>query len=186
MAILSYSMICSLDGYINDVDGNFEWAEPSAEVFAFVNDREREVGTNLYGRRLYEMMAVWETDPSLADHGPEMADFAQMWQRVDKIVYSTTLDDIWTSRTRLANTFDPDEVRDLKATADAEISIGGATLAAAALRAGLVDEIGLYVVPVVVGAGTPVFPTDLRLDLELLDERRFDNGTLFLRYRPRP
>ncbi|MFP4513243.1 MAG: dihydrofolate reductase family protein [Acidimicrobiales bacterium] len=186
MAILSYSMICSLDGYINDTDGNFEWAEPSAEVHAFINDREREVGTNLYGRHLYETMAVWETDPSLADQSPEMADYAQMWKRCEKIVYSTTLDGTWTSRTRLAKTFDPDEIRDLKATADAEIAIGGATLAASALRAGLVDEIRLYVVPVVIGSGTPVFPTDLRLDLELLDERRFDNGTLYLSYRPRP
>jgi dihydrofolate reductase len=186
MAILSYSMICSLDGYICDTDGNFEWAEPDAEVHAFVNDREREIGTYLYGRRLYETMAVWELEPALAEHSPEMADYADLWKRADKIVYSTTLDDAPTTRTRLARSFDPDEVRTLKADAESEITIGGAALAATALRAGLVDVVGLYVVPVVVGSGTPVFPTDLRLDLELLDQRRFTNGTLYVTYRPRP
>lgn len=184
MAILSYSMICSLDGFISDLGGNFEWAEPDAEVHAYVNDREREIGTYLYGRNLYETMAVWETDPSLADHSPEMADYADLWKRADKIVYSTTLEAVTTTRTRLANRFDPDEVRTLKAEADRELTIGGASLAGAALRAGLVDEVQLYVVPIVIGSGVPVFPTDLRLDLELVDQRRFTGGTLHLAYRP--
>jgi dihydrofolate reductase len=176
--MLVYSAICSLDGFINDADGRFDWAAPSPEVHAFVNDEERPIGTYLYGRGMYETMRVWET---LEDAAPEMQDYAQIWRAADKVVYSRTLPELTTPRTRLERTFDADAVRALKETS--EISVGGAGVAAEALRAGLVDELRLLLNPVVVGRGTAVLPDDLRIPLELLDERRFSNGVVYLRYR---
>jgi dihydrofolate reductase len=181
-AKLIYSTIASLDGYVADADGNFEWAAPDEEVHAFVNDLEREVGTYLYGRRMYETMAVWETMDAQPDLSPIAADFAQVWRAAEKIVYSTTLAEASSERTRIERTFDPEAVRRLKATAERDITIGGSGLAAAAIAAGLVDEMQLLVVPAVVGAGTRSLPDGVRLDLDLREERRFDNGTVFLRY----
>ncbi|MGH3141372.1 MAG: dihydrofolate reductase family protein [Gaiellales bacterium] len=181
MAILSYSAIASLDGYVADASGNFDWAAPDEEVHAFVNDLERPVGTYLYGRRMYETMAVWDT-MALADEPDVMRDFAELWRAADKVVYSTTLADVSTDRTRLERVFDADAVREMKAGAARDIGVGGAGLAAAALRAGVVDELHLLITPVVVGGGTRSLPEDLRLELDLLDERRFGNGTIYLRY----
>jgi dihydrofolate reductase len=184
MATLTYSAITSLDGYVEDAEGRFDWAEPDAEVHAFVNELERPVGTYLYGRRMYETMAYWESPPNLADQPPHVRDFAEIWQAADKIVFSRTLEALSSDRTRIERTFDHDAVRRLKATADRGISVGGAELAAQAIVAGLVDEFQLFLVPVVVGDGKRVLP-DARARLELLDERRFDNGTVYLRYRAR-
>jgi len=183
MAKLVYSAIASLDGYIEDEDGGFDWAEPDAEVHAFVNDLERPAGTYLYGRRLYETMAGWETDPSFAEHSPVTRDFAAIWQAADKIVYSRTLETVSTTRTRIEREFDPDTVLRLKETADSELIVGGAGLAAEAFRAGVVDELHLFLVPVLVGGGKRALPDGVNLKLELLDERRFGSGTVFLRYR---
>lgn len=184
MAKLIYSAIASLDGYIEDADGSFDWAAPDAEVHAFANDLERPIGTHLYGRRMYETMVYWET---AATSGPVddaiHNDFAAIWQAADKVVYSTTLTAPASARTRIEHIFDPDALRQLKETAERDISIGGAALAAEALRAGLVDELQLLLVPVIVGAGKPALPDGLRLELELLDERRFANGTVYLQYR---
>jgi dihydrofolate reductase len=182
VALLLYSTLMSLDGYVEDSTGDFGWAAPSDEVHAFVNDRLRDVGTHLYGRRLYETMAVWETDPALV-HGSAVArDFAAVWQAADKVVYSTTLRDVATRRTRIERTFAADDVRALKAAADRDLLVGGAELAGQAFRQGLVDEVHLYVTPVAVGGGKPALPADVRLDLSLLDERRFSGGTVYLRY----
>jgi dihydrofolate reductase len=183
VARLIYSLIASLDGYIEDAHGRFDWAAPSAEAHAFVNELERPVGTYLYGRRMYETMAVWETDPSLAKHSPEMREFAAVWKAADKIVYSSTLRDVVTSRTVLERRFDPDSVRQLKASSYADMAVAGAGLAAHAFRAGLVDECHLFLAPTLVGGGKPGFPDDVRLDLELIDQRRFADGMAFLRYR---
>ena len=182
MAKLIYSAIASLDGYVADEDGNFDWAAPDEEVHAFVNDLERPVGTYLYGRRMYETMAVWET-MDLADEPDVMRDFAELWRAADKVVYSTTLADVSTDRTRLERVFDADAVREMKAGAARDIGVGGPGLAAAALRAGVVDELRLLITPVVVGGGTRSLPEDLRLELELLDELRFRSGVVYLRYR---
>ena len=181
MATLSYTAITSLDGYINDETGNFEWAAPDEEEHAFANDLERSVGTHLYGRRLYEVMSYWEDPP--ADSAPVELDYAVVWQEADKVVYSTTLETVTTTRTRLEGTFDPAAVRDMKAAAVRELSIGGASLAAHAFAAGLVDEIHLLVHPVMVGGGTRALPDDVRVDLELVDQRRFGSGVVYLRYR---
>ena len=183
MASLIYSAIASLDGYIEDVDGNFDWAMPDEEVHAFINDLDRPLGTNLYGRRMYETMAGWETDPTLAEQSPLMRDFAQLWQAADKIVYSRTLDAVPTARTRIERDFDPDAVRKMKASAGQDMIVGGANLAAQAFGAGLVDECHLFVAPVVVGGGKRALPANVRVMLELLDERRFGNGMVYLRYR---
>ena len=183
MAGLIYSAIASLDGYIEDVDGNFDWAMPDEEVHAFINDLDRPLGTNLYGRRMYETMAGWETDPTLAEQSPLMRDFAQLWQAADKIVYSRTLDAVPTARTRIERDFDPDAVRKMKASAGQDMIVGGANLAAQAFGAGLVDECHLFVAPVVVGGGKRALPANVRVMLELLDERRFGNGMVYLRYR---
>lgn len=183
MVKLSYSAITSLDGYIEDASGAFDWAEPDDEVHRFVNDLERPVGTYLYGRRMYETMMGWETDPSVADQSAASADFAQIWQAADKIVYSETLETASTARTRIERVFDPDDVRRLKTTAEHDLSIGGPGVAGHAFQAGLVDECHLLVVPVIVGGGKPCYPARVRLDLELLDERRFGNGVVYLRYR---
>lgn len=183
MAELLYSMISSLDGYIADKEGAFDWAEPDDEVFAFVTEQERPVGTYLYGRRMYEMMTVWETDPALAAQSPRMREFAEVWQAAEKIVYSTVLKEVSTAKTRLERGFDPDAVQALKSSAERDLEISGPTLAAHALRAGLVDECHVFVVPWVIGGGLSVFPNGLRLALELAEERRFTNGTVYLRYR---
>jgi dihydrofolate reductase len=183
VANLIYSAITSLDGYIEDDDGNFDWAEPDEEVHSFVNELERPVGTYLYGRRMYETMAGWETDPTLAEQSPQMGDFAKMWQAAEKVVYSTTLKTVSTARTRIEREFDPEAVRKMKASADRDITVGGPELAAHAFKAGSVDECHLFLTPVVVGRGKRALPGDVRLELELVDERRFAGGTVFLRYR---
>jgi dihydrofolate reductase len=183
VAKLSYSAITSLDGYIEDEDGKFDWAEPDEEVHAFINDLERPIGTYLYGRRLYETMVGWETEPGLADQSPVMRDFAAIWRAAEKIVYSKTLEAVSTARTRIERDFDPEAVRQMKAAAGRDIAVGGPDLAAQAFEAGLVDEVHLLVVPVVVGGGKQSLPDNVRLGLELLDERRFGNGMVYLRYR---
>jgi len=185
MAKLIYSGITSLDGYVADADGNFEWSVPDEEVHTFVNDLERPVGTYLYGRRMYEVMVAWETARTLADQPPFMQDFAEIWQAADKIVYSKTLQTVSSARTRIERDFDPAAVRQMKATAGRDITVGGPDLAAQALKAGLVDEYHLFVAPIVVGGGKQFLPDAVRLKLELLDERRFGNGVVHLRYRTR-
>ena len=183
MAKLLYVMNASLDGYIADEDGNIDWAVPDEEFFSFVNDLHRPVGTYLYGRRLYELMAVWETDPAAAAQSPGTREFAALWQAADKVVYSRTLEAASTTRTRIERGFDPEAVRRLKAAAERDFTVGGPALGAHAITAGLVDEHHLFVWPVVVGGGKPFFPDRVRLRLELLDERRFGNGVVYLRYR---
>jgi dihydrofolate reductase len=183
MAKLVYSAIASLDGYVADGDGGFGWAVPDREVHAFINDLQRPIGTHLYGRRMYETMAVWETDPTLADHSPVMRDFAELWRAADKLVYSRTLETVPTARTRIERRFAPEAVREMKASAGRDLIVAGPELAAQAFRAGLVDELRLFVAPVVVGGGKQSLPDDVRLELDLLGERRFGNGMVYLRYR---
>jgi dihydrofolate reductase len=185
MAKLIYSVLASLDGYTADEDGNFDWAAPDEEVHRFVNDLERPVGTYLYGRRMYEVMAPWETDPTLPDQSPAMREFAELWQAADKVVYSRTLAAPSTARTRIEHDFDPEAVRQLKAAAGRDLTVGGPHLAANALKAGLVDECHLFLAPIVVGGGNRALPDHVRLRLELLDERRFGNGMVFLSYQTR-
>ena len=185
MAKLIYSAIASLDGYVADEDGRFDWAMPDEQVHAFVNDLMRPVGTHLYGRRLYEVMAGWETDPTLAEQSPVMRDFAELWQAADKIVYSTTLAAPSTARTRIERAFDPAAVGELKAAADRDLLVGGPELAAQAFAAGLVDECRLFLAPIIVGGGKQALPDHVRLRLELLDERRFGSGMVHLGYRAR-
>ena len=185
MAKLIYSAITSLDGYVADEDGNFEWAAPDAEVHSFVNELERPMGTHLLGRRMYEVMLFWETVPTGADQEPVMRDFAESWKAADKVVYSTTLEEESSARTRIERKFVPDEVAQMKASAERDIAVGGPTLAAHAIRAGLVDEFQLFLTPVVVGGGLHWLPDGAQLPLELVDERRFASGVVFLRYRPR-
>jgi dihydrofolate reductase len=186
MANLIYSAIMSLDGYIEDQSGKFDWAVPDEAVHRFINDLERAAGTYLYGRRMYETMAGWETDPSVAAESPWMGDFAAIWRAADKIVYSRTLETVSTARTRLKRDFDPEAVRQLKATTKQDILIGGPALAAHAFRARLVDECHLFLVPIVVGGGKRSLPDDVRLALELVAERRFGDGMVHLRYRIKP
>ena len=185
MAKLIYSAIASLDGYIEDEDGNFDWAVPDEEVHAFVNDLGRPLGTYLYGRRMYETMVVWETDPTLAEQSPFLRDFAEIWQAADKIVYSRTLEAVSTTRTRIERDFDPEAVRQMKGSVERDMIVGGASLAAQSFEARLVDECHLFVAPIVVGGGKPALPNDVRVKLELVDERRFGNGMIYLRYRTR-
>ena len=185
MVKLIYSAIASVDGYVADEDGDFDWAVPDEEVHAFINDLERPVGAYLYGRRLYETMVGWETDPTLADQSPVLRDFAEIWQAADKIVYSKTLEAVSTARTRIDRDFDPEAVRQMKALAGRDLMVGGPELAAHAFRARLVDECHLFVVPMVVGGGKRSLPDDVRMKLELLDERRFGNGMVYLKYRIR-
>ena len=185
MAKLTYTALTSLDGYIEDEEGRFDWAVPDAEVHEFVNDLERPVGTHLYGRRMYETMAVWQTVGDEPGLPVAEADFAGAWRALDKVVYSRTLDAVSTPRTRLERTFDPEAVRSMKEAADRDISVGGPGLAQHAFRAGLVDEVHLFVFPVVVGGGKPGLPQDVRVDLELLDERRFGNGVVHMHHRTR-
>ena len=183
MAKLLYVMNASLDGYIADEDGKFDWGAPDEEYYSFINDLLRPVGTYLYGRRLYELMAVWETDPAAAAQSPGTREFAEIWQAADKVVYSRTLATASTTRTRIEPDFDPEAVRHLKAAAERDLTVGGPTLGAHAITAGLVDEYHLFVWPVVVGGGKQFLPNRVRLQLELLDERRFGNGVVYLRYR---
>ena len=185
MAKLIYSTIASLDGYVADEEGNFDWAVPDEEVHAFINDLERPAGAYLYGRRLYETMVGWETDPTLADQSPVLRDFAEIWQAADKIVYSKTLEAVSTARTRIERDFDPEAVRQMKALAGRDLMVGEPELAAHAFRAGLVDECHLFVVPMVVGGGKRFLPDNVRMKLELLDERRFGNDMVYLKYRIR-
>ncbi|GGY79270.1 deaminase [Streptomyces geysiriensis] len=185
MAQLIYASNMSLDGCTEDERGAFDWAPPDDEVFAFITGLMRSAGTYLYGRRMYETLAVWETDPSLAARSDLMADYAGAWQAADKVVYSSTLAEPSTARTRLERRFDPGAVHDLKATAGGDLLVGGPNLAAQALAAGLVDEIALFVWPIVLGGRNPALPTDARIDLELVDEHRFGNGVVHLRYRVR-
>jgi dihydrofolate reductase len=182
MAKLIYSAIMSLDGYIADEDGNFDWAEPDEEVHSFLNDLERPIGTYLYGRRMYEVMVAWET---VTDQTPFTRDYAEIWRAADKVVYSRTLETPSSARTRIERDFDPEAVRQMKAAAARDLSVGGPDLAAHALRAGLVDECRLWVAPMVVGGGNQALPDKVRVPLELLDERRFGNGVVYLRYRTR-
>jgi dihydrofolate reductase len=183
MAKLRYITNVSLDGYIEDASGDFDFGVPSEEVHAFFADLIRDIGTHLYGRRLYETMAVWETDPTLAAQSELLADFARVWQAPDKVVYSTTLDAPSTKNTTIERTFSPEVVGDLKASTDRDLTIGGAELASHAFAAGLVDEVELVVAPVHLGGGKPALPHGQRIPLALLDERRFDNGSVYLRYR---
>ena len=185
MGKLIYSTITSLDGYVADKDGNFDWAAPDEEVHTFVNDLERPIGTYLYGRRMYEVMRYWETAHALTDQPSFMQDFAKIWRAADKIVYSKTLETASSARTRIERDFYPDTVRRMKAQAERDISVGGPDLATEALKTGLVDECHLFVVPIVVGGGKRSLPNDVRLELELLDERRFEGGVVHLHYRTR-
>jgi dihydrofolate reductase len=185
VAKLIYSAITSLDGYVADVDGNFEWAVPDEEVHIFINDLERPVGTYLYGRRMYEVMVGWESAHTLPDQPPFMLDFAQIWQAAEKIVYSKTLEAVSTARTRIERDFDPEAIRQMKARAGRDIIVGGPELAAQAFKAGLVDELHLFVTPIVVGGGKQSLPNNVRLMLELIDERRFEGGMVYLQYRTR-
>ena len=183
MAKLIYSAITSLDGYVADEHGNFDWSAPDEEVHAFVNDLERPVGTYLYGRRTYDVMRYWETAPTSGDEPAVVRDFAGIWQAADKIVYSRTLEAVSSAKTRLERDFDPEAVRQLKASADRDLSVGGPSLAGQALEAGLVDEIHLFLNPVLVGGGNPALPDGVPAQLELLDERRFGSGVVHLHYR---
>ena len=185
MSKLIYSAITSLDGYVADENGNFDWAEPDAEVHTRVNDLHRPVGTLLLGRRMYDVLVAWET-MDLAEQPPYIRDFAEIWRSTDKIVYSTTLDRVSTSRTRIGRDFNPEAVRHLKTTSERDLIVGGPGLAAQAFGAGLVDECHLYFAPIVVGGGTRALPDHVRLPLELIDERRFASGFVHLRYRARP
>ena len=180
MARLIYTSLASLDGHIADANGNFDWAEPDDEVHALVNEIARSIGTYLLGRRMYEVLAVWDT---IQDERPVIADYAEMWRSTDKIVYSSILESVSTARTRLERTFDPDDVAAMKASADRDSSIGRPMLAARAIAAGLVDEWNLFLSPVVVGGGTSAFPAGSSVELTLEEERRFSNGTVYLRYR---
>ncbi len=185
MARLIYSMIASLDGYVADEGGDFSWAAPAQDVHSAINDLEAEVGTNLYGRRLYEVMAVWQDMPGIEQGNAAEQGFAEIWRATDKIVYSTTLESVTTPRTTLERTFDPVAVRGFVSGLDRDVSIGGPTLAGQALRAGIVDDIHVFTVPVVVGGGTSCWPSGARLALELRSERRFPDGTVHLHYAAR-
>ncbi|HVE94157.1 MAG TPA: dihydrofolate reductase family protein [Acidimicrobiales bacterium] len=183
MAKLIYVINVSLDGYIEDEQGDFNWSEPEDEAFVFITDLIRPVSTHLLGRRMYETMAVWETDPALATQSDLMAEFARVWQAADKVVYSTTLDAVSTTRTQLERNFEPASVRDMKASATGDLAIAGPHLAAHAFAAGLVDEVHLFVRPRLVGGGKPALPSDTRAVLELQENRRFSDGAMYLRYR---
>jgi dihydrofolate reductase len=181
MAKLIYSGIMSLDCYVADEDGTFDWSAPDPEVHEFVNDLERPIGTYLYGRRMYEVMAYWETGPGASDPH-HLREYGEIWRSADKIIYSSTLKEVASARTRIEGAFDPETVKELKATATSDISIGGAELASQAIRAGVVDEYHLFLNPIVVGGGTPFLPDGVRVKLELLDEHRFGNGVVHLHY----
>lgn len=183
MAKLIYSAITSLDGYIEDEEGNFDWAAPDEEVFGYVNDLERPVGTYLYGRRMYETMVYWETAEAHADTPVCVRDFTQLWQAAEKIVYSTSLETVSSANTRLEREFDPTVIQAMKVSGEGDITVGGPDLAAQAFKAGLVDECQLFLTPVVLGGGKPSLPDNVPRELELLGERRFRSGVVFLHYR---
>ncbi len=183
MGKLIYSAIASLDGYVADESGNFDWAVPDEEVHSFVNDLLRPVGTYLLGRRMYEVMVAWETAPTGADQQSFMRDFAAIWRAADKIVFSRTLDAVASARTRIERDLDPEAVRQLKAAAGADLSVAGPHLAAQAFKAGLVDECHLFLAPIMVGGGTGSLPAGVCVELDLREERRFGNGMVYLRYR---
>ena len=183
MASLIYSTTASLDGYVADEDGKFDWAEPDEEVHTFINDLHRPVGTYLLGRRMYEVLAYWDDPPALDEQPSFVQEFAEIWQAADKVVYSRTLETARTARTRIERAFDPEAIRQLKSAAARDIGVGGSELAGQAIRAGLVDEIQLFLTPILVGGGTPALPDDVRVKLELLDERRFADGVVYLHYR---
>jgi dihydrofolate reductase len=186
MAKLIYSAIASADGYVEDAAGSFEWGAPDQEVLRFVNDLERPIGAYLYGRRMYETMLYWESVGSEPGQPPFVQDFADIWRAADKIVFSRTLGSVSSARTRMERNFDPGMIRQLKSVTGHDMTVGGADLAGQAIKAGLVDELQLFLVPVIVGGGKPALPGDVRLALELLDTRRFSNGAVYLRYRPEP
>ena len=186
MARLIYLAITSLDGYIEDAHGRFDWGVPDEEAHAFINDLVRPVGTYLYGRRMYEVMSAWEADDTVAEQSPATRGFAEIWRAADKVVYSTTLEAVSTRRTRLERRFDPDAIRELKREVEDDMAVAGPELAGHAFAAGLVDECQLFLAPVVVGDGKRGLPGGVRLDLELIDQRRFANGMAFLRYGVRP
>jgi dihydrofolate reductase len=183
VAKLIYSAISSLDGYVADAEGNFDWSVPDEEVHTFVNDLERPIGTYLYGRRMYEVMRYWETAPTGYREPSAEQEYARIWQAADKIIYSRNLEDASTARTRIEREFDPNSIRQLKAAAASDISVGGPTLAGQALKVGLVDECHLFLSPIVVGGGTRAFPDNVGVELKLLDQRRFGNGVVHLHYR---
>lgn len=183
MGKLIYSAIQSLDGYVADANGKFDWAEPDREVHKFINDLVRPIGTYLYGRKLYEVMVAWETVDVSAGESPHMREFAEIWQAADKVVYSKTLDAASSARTQIMRDFDPQAIRRMKAEADRDISVGGPNLAAHAFKAGSVDECHLFVAPIVVGGGNQSLPDNVSQKLELEDERRFGSGMVYLRYR---
>ena len=182
MARLIYASIASLDGYIADENGTFDWAAPDEEIHAFVNDLERPIGTHLYGRRMYDVMVAWETMET-DDEPPVIRDYAQIWRAADKIVYSRTLEKATSARTRIVRDFDPEVIRQMKANAERDISVGGPDLAAQALKAGLVNEVHLFLTPIIIGGGTQALPDHVRVKLDLLDERRFGGGVVHLHYR---
>ncbi len=182
MGKLIYAANTSLDGYVEDESGAFDWSVPDDEVHEFWNEHERQIGTSLYGRRMYETMRVWEDDDWLTDEPPVVRDYAQVWRDTDKVVYSSTLETVTTARTRIERQLDPEAVRQLKKASDADLSIGGAAIAAEAFRHGLVDECVLLMSPVIVGGGKPALPRGVRLDLTLLDHRRFGNGVIYVRH----
>ena len=182
MGKLIYAMITSLDGFVSNPDGNFGWGAPEEESHEFINQLMRSIGTHLYGRRMYETMVYWETTHTEPDQRPFILEYARLWRAANKIVYSATLNAVASERTRIERTFDPEAVRQLKAESDLDLAVNGPHLAAQAIRAGLVDEYQLFVGPAIVGGGNPFFPDDVRVDLELLDERRFGNGVVYLRY----
>jgi dihydrofolate reductase len=186
MARLIYSAITSADGYVEDAAGGFDWAAPDEELFCFVNDLERPVCTYLYGRRMYETMLYWETARAVPGQPSSVREFTGIWQAADKVVFSTTLQSVSSARTRIERNFDPALIRQLKSATGHDMAVGGAGLAGQAIKAGLVDELQLLLVPVVVGGGRPALPSGVRSDLELLDTRRFVSGAVYLRYRPKP
>jgi len=185
LAHLIYSAISSLDQYIEDEAGKFDWATPDEDVHRFVNERERPIGTYMYGRRMYDTMRFWETEEARANQPPYVQDYASIWRAADKIVYSRTLATVSSARTRIERDFDPGAVRQMKAAAERDISVGGAELAELAFKAGLVDELQLFLHPIVVGGGKRALPQGVRLRLELVDLHRFGNGVVYLRYRTR-
>ena len=185
MAQLMYLAITSLDGFIEDEEGSFDWSAPDEEVHGFVNDLVRPVGTYLYGRRMYETMVYWETAHLIADASAYFRDYTNLWQKAEKIVYSMTLQAASSARTHVEREFDPEKVRQLKSTEGRDITVAGPDLAAQAIGAGLVDELQLFLAPIIVGGGKPSLPKQVRLNLELLEQRRFGSGVVFLRYRNR-
>ena len=185
MARLMYSAITSADGYVEDAAGRFDWAAPDEELLCFVNDLERPVRTYLYGRRMYETMLYWETAHTVPGQPPSVREFTSIWQAADKIVFSKTLESVSSARTRIEPTFDPGMVRHLKSATEHDLSVGGADLAGQAITAGLVDELQLFLVPVIVGGGKRTLPSSVRSDLELLETQPFASGAVYLRYRPK-